>query len=260
MRRKVLLIGGMGLALAGTPTALRAQWAQGAEPQSPDTQSPEAQGSIEHPYRGVQTIVPGVFVTPVPGAPFTALVDIQTTVVLDNGQTAMRKTTAHIARDSQGRIYNERRRLVPVTSTETPDLLAAHLYDPRTRLSVFLNPSTHLAREMVLGRNPQMPGHPLAAGMQEEDLGKNVMDDIAVRGVLQTKLVPAELSGTGKAITIRDQYWYSDDLHLNMLMKHEDPRTGAQIVSVTQVNRVEPDPKLFEVPAGYKTVDETPVE
>jgi len=218
----------------------------------------EKQGSIEHPYRGVQTIVPGVFVTPVAGAPFSAVVDIQTTVVLDNGQTAMRKSTARIARDSRGRIYNERRMLVPVATAGMPELVSAHLFDPETRVSVFLNPYTHLARETTLARTPEMPGHPLGPEMKEEALGTSVMDGVSVRGVLQTKVVLAPASTTGKTLTVQDQYWYSDELHLNMLVKHDDPRTGSQIVSVTQVSRTEPDAKWFEVPAGYKLVDETP--
>jgi hypothetical protein len=250
MRQKALFSCGIVLIFAHSVLCSRAQDTSGSSPQ----------GSIEHPYRGVQTIVPGVFVTPVPGAPFSAVVDIQTTVVLDNGQTAMRKGTAHIARDSQGRIYNERRTMVPVSSNATPDLLSAHLFDPRTRLSVFLNPYTHLAREIVLPAVPMAPEHPLGPDMKEEDLGSNVIDGIAVRGVLQTKVVAAPASTTGKTITIQDQYWYSEELHLNMLIKHDDPRTGSQIVSVTRMTRTEPDPKLFEVPAGYKVVDETPAE
>jgi hypothetical protein len=224
------------------------------------SQAQEAQGSIEHPYRGVQTIVPGVFVTPVPGVPFSAVVDIQTTVVLDNGQTAMRRGTASIARDSAGRIYNERRMLVPVTYKGVPDLLSIHLFDPQTRRSIFLNPNTHVAREMVLGRNPEMPAHPLGPNMKEVDLGENTMNGVAVRGTIQTKVVTAPSSTTGKTITVEDQYWYSEELHLNMLVKHDDPRTGSQIVSVTHVTRREPDARLFEVPSGYKLVDETPVE
>ncbi|AXC12904.1 hypothetical protein ACPOL_3619 [Acidisarcina polymorpha] len=232
----------------------------GALMSAPVSYGQVAQGSIEHPYRGVQTRVPGVFVTPVPNAPFSAVVDIQTTVELDNGQTAMRKTTNRIARDAQGRIYNERRQLVPVTFAGEPSLLSVHLYDPQTRMSVFLIPSTHLAHEMVLQQRPQEPSHPLSPEIKEEDLGSSVMEAVAVHGILQTKTVTAAVSTTGKPLMIKDQYWYSEDLHLNMLMKHEDPRTGAQIISVTQVKRGEPDPKLFEVPAGYKAVDETPVQ
>jgi hypothetical protein len=43
-----------------------------------------------------------------------------------------------------------------------------------------------------------------------------------------------------------------------MVIKHDDPRTGEQLVSVSDVDRHEPDASLFAVPSTYKVVDETP--
>jgi hypothetical protein len=43
-----------------------------------------------------------------------------------------------------------------------------------------------------------------------------------------------------------------------MLEKRDDPRSGQQTVTVTQVDRSEPDQAMFQVPAGYKVVDENP--
>ena len=73
-----------------------------------------AQNQPEMPrdYRGVQVIVPGIFVTPIPNAPFTAVVEILSHETLPDGSTNTRTTAAHIARSSSGRIYNERRQLV----------------------------------------------------------------------------------------------------------------------------------------------------
>jgi hypothetical protein len=45
-----------------------------------------------------------------------------------------------------------------------------------------------------------------------------------------------------------------------MLVKHDDPRTGQQTVTVTHVDRNEPNPAMFQIPADYKVVDETPPE
>ncbi len=42
------------------------------------------------------------------------------------------------------------------------------------------------------------------------------------------------LSGTGHEITITDDYWYSDDLKVYLVLKHNDPRTGEQIVGIGQ--------------------------
>jgi hypothetical protein len=39
-----------------------------------------------------------------------------------------------------------------------------------------------------------------------------------------------------------------------MLAIHKDPRTGEQTTTVTQVDRSEPDPAIFEIPSGYKVI------
>ena len=57
-----------------------------------------------------------------------------------------------------------------------------------------------------------------------------------------------------------DEYWYSEELHINLLAKHRDPRTGELTLRVTQLNRNEPAVELFEVPPGYKVVDMTQPE
>ena len=59
-------------------------------------------------------------------------------------------------------------------------------------------------------------------------------------------------------MTVVDEYWYSEDLHVNLLVRHSDPRTGVQTVALSDIKREEPPPAFFEVPEGYKTVDMTP--
>jgi hypothetical protein len=92
----------------------------------------------------------------------------------------------------------------------------------------------------------------------EEDLGTQSMENVSVHGTRRSTTVPGAASGTGKPVVVTDETWYSDELRLNMLVKHDDPRTGQQTVTVTRVNRNEPNPTMFQIPAGYKVVDETP--
>lgn len=96
----------------------------------------------------------GVFVTPVPGAPFSAVAVQEMRQTLRDGSSFQRKTQALIARDSAGRIRNERDEVVAANSTREPALLSVHLYDPETQLSTFLNPFTHMARQQTLSRAP----------------------------------------------------------------------------------------------------------
>ena len=219
-------------------------------------------------YRGVQIQIPGIFVTPLPNAPFTAKVDIVSKEKLPDGTFNIKTSINHIARESSGRIYNERRRLVPVSFKGDPPLLSSHIYDPTTRLNIFLDPFTHLARESVLSRPPLPPpnavpsrvANPANPLFKEEELGTQYVGTVVLRGIRKSRTIPADLSGTGEQIVIIDEYWYSPDLSVYMIIKHNDPRTGEQIVAVSEVDRHEPDASLFAVPAKFKVVDETPVE
>lgn len=57
---------------------------------------------------------------------------------------------------------------------------------------------------------------------------------------------------------VTDEYWYSPDLSIYMIIKHNDPRTGEQIVAVSDVHRHEPPAEEMAVPSDYKVVDEAP--
>jgi hypothetical protein len=231
---------------------------------------PSAFGQADAPpyppaYRGVQTRIDGVFVTPVPGVPFSATVLVETTQTLQGVATDTRKSTANIARDSRGRIYNEFRTLMPASFPGLPPLVSAHIYDPQTRLNIFLNPARNLARQSTFVGTPAAtttpPWERIAANnpsVTKVDLGTKTVENLLVRGVQVTRTIPAAQSSGGSVISVIDEYWYSDDLHMNILTKHTDPRTGQQTVQIQAISRAEPDPLRFEVPAGYKIVDENP--
>ena len=212
-------------------------------------------------YHGMWTHVDGVFVTPVPNEPLTAVAELTSTQTLGDGTTLSKKTFNNIARDSQGRIYNEYRSMVPETSNEEPEIISMHVYDPTTKLNTFMNTSTHVARQAVLDRTSADRGEMVPVsrpGFQVQDLGTQSMENVVVHGTKTSRTVPASATGTGKALTVTDETWYSEELHLNMLVKHTDPRTGEQTVTITKVERSEPPAEIFEIPADYKLLDETP--
>ena len=225
-----------------------------------------AQQPMPPDYRGPQTFIHGIYVTPIPNVPFSANVEIVSHVKLDNGTETVRTTTAKVARLSSGKIRNEQRQMLPATVKVEPALLSAHIYDPQTRKSTFLNPFTHIAREMILAQppRPETNSVPLRSpsnnpNYREEDLGTQEMDGLQLTGIRKVRTIPAQMSDAGKEIVITDEYWYSPVLQIYMLISHKDPRSGEQIVAVRNVDRHEPLQELFEVPTGYKEVDETPV-
>jgi hypothetical protein len=224
-------------------------------------QSAPTTETVPPQYVGVQTRVPGVFVTPIPNIPFTAKTQISSTRVLPDGATEMRKTETNIARNSQGEIYNEGRRMMPVNFKGTAPLVSSHIYDPQTRLSTVWQPGNNVARAVTLDPRQMRERKPFsvpAPGAVDADLGESTMSGVTVRGLRRTRTINPVAGGTMKPINVVDEYWYSEDLHLVMLEKHDDPRTGEQIVAITDVHRGEPDAKVFALPEGYRTVDLTP--
>jgi hypothetical protein len=215
-------------------------------------------------YRGVQTNIGGIFVTPVPNFPFTADVEVVSHIKTTDGSEHVVTTTEHIARTSSGRIYNERRMFVPAGFKGTPRLLGFLIYDPSSRQSIRADPMQHLAREVTLRAPLQTPAaslspqqQPKLPGVTETDLGSQQMNGMDLQGIRKQRTIPADLSGTGKPIVVTDDYWYSPELAIYMTIRHEDPRTGEQLVAVTHVERHEPAAETFIVPDDYKLVDET---
>jgi hypothetical protein len=203
----------------------------------------------------------GIFITPVPDAPFTGVIKVERTIVQPDGQVQSLKTIRDTARDSRGRIYNVFRALVPADFAGTPPTIRVHFYDPQTRNYTYLYPHQHsyttgtvnhppAAEPADLIASPAGNSAPLNQFTKQEDLGTQSIEGIAAHGVREIQTIPA--SGTGSEVVLTDEYWYSDDLHMNVMVKHNDPRKGSVTMTLTQATRTEPDPSLFQIPEGYK--------
>ena len=82
-----------------------------------------------------------------------------------------------------------------------------------------------------------------------EHLGIREIEGVPAHGIRQIQTVTDE--NDGKEVVITDEYWYSQDLRINLMIKHSDPRNGMTTMTVAQIRRTEPDPAFFEVPEGY---------
>jgi hypothetical protein len=205
-----------------------------------------------------------IFVTPVADAPFTGVISVERSVVQRDGSVRDLRTSREIGRDSRGRIFNQYRMLLPASDTSTPQVVRVLLYDPQTRTSTTIFPQQRMFSTGTVNRPPETQPPALLDGSttgnsiprndftKQEDLGNRQMEGLAVHGVREIQTIPAENNATGKEIVVTDEFWYSADLRINMLIKHRDPRTGAVTMTVTQVKRSEPDPALLEIPEGYK--------
>jgi hypothetical protein len=85
----------------------------------------------------------------------------------------------------------------------------------------------------------------------EEALGSQVVNGVMADGMRTTYTIPAGDFGNDRPITSTTESWYSPDLHLTVMYKRSDPREGDVTTQYTGIKRGEPDPSLFQMPAGY---------
>ena len=85
----------------------------------------------------------------------------------------------------------------------------------------------------------------------EESLGSQVVNGVMADGTRETTTIPAGDFGNDRPITSVTESWYSPELHLTVLYKRTDPREGDVTTQYTGIKRAEPDPSVFQVPAGY---------
>jgi hypothetical protein len=212
------------------------------------------------PFSGERQFFPGISLKSVEGIPFSATEEIRNEMPLGDGTVDIKRTTVVLARDVRGRIHNERRSLVPEHFRGTPHLQEVYLFDPQTRIDTMYVPGSYLARQIQRPERTENAGRSAVVNpdVKIEDLGTATINGIFVRGTRRTTTLPARASSTGVPIAIINEAWYSEDLQINIQIRHTDPRTGTETVTLTNIVEAEPDATLFEIPDGYRIVDVTP--
>jgi hypothetical protein len=85
----------------------------------------------------------------------------------------------------------------------------------------------------------------------EESLGSQVVNGVMADGMRTSYTIPVGDMGNDRPIQTVTENWYSPDLHLTVMYKRSDPREGDVVTQYTGIKRTEPDPSLFQMPAGY---------
>ena len=232
---------------------------------------------------------------PVKGAPYSAQAVTETTQTLADGTRIVQKSTATIYRDSLGR--QRREQTLPAIGPFTPqgdppqiisisDPVAGVNYslNPKERIAVKLPnppglpnlPSQSVTKEfnvMVSGPGPAIQSAPLpnmiffrgvAPDSNEppkvDQLGWKLIEGLQAEGTRTTITIPAGQIGNDRPIEIVDEQWRSPDLQVIVLSRHSDPRIGETVYSLVNVNRADPAPGLFQVPADYTLQGKGPIE
>jgi len=223
--------------------------------------APQAGEALRGPDGGTRYRVAGIEVISVAGKPFTAKDSIEWTRRLEDGSAVTVHLYAAMARDSQGRIYRERRNFVPANSDQEPRMFETILYDPaartKTTCTLATRQCTVASYRPITSFAVQPPG-PFAnftRTLAREDLGTNMIDGLNVTGTRETTSINPGVVGNDRPLVTTREFWYSPDLETNVAVTREDPREGTQYIHLINLSRSEPDPAIFAVPAGFVVHD-----
>jgi hypothetical protein len=203
------------------------------------------------------------------GAPYTATASTEMTQVLSDGNRIVNKTSVSLARDSQGRTRREETMgMVGPWQVNGPKLV--FINDPTSQTNVVLDTNKQMATVLKPGGfnagGPEAgfkigePGFKIVekgagGGRPEqtktESLGTQTMEGVLVEGKRVTRTIPAGQIGNTQPIEATSEVWFSPDLQVIVMSKHNDPRFGETTYQLTGIQRAEPDHSLFEIPPGY---------
>jgi len=194
---------------------------------------------------------PGSLVPPVNGEPFSAQVQVVSTLPSRNdlpGAEAIQ--TSKFFRDSRGRIRTEANQLIG--SPGGPQLLIM-VSDAAAGRGCFLEAGRRIAH--CFSSIPVQADQSLAGGFPE-DLGMKTMEGLQAEGKRYTQtLLPQGGKGLSHSRTV--EIWKSAELDLNLKVDVTDPVAGKSSTSVTGIQRGDPDAGLFQIPSEYRVVEET---
>lgn len=216
----------------------------------------------------------------VTAAPYTATANTESTQILSDGNRIVNKTSALVARDSQGRTRRETSvHRIGQLQVDSPKLV--FINDPTTHTQYILQggeATKVIRREGTWSEGPQIidlhgtgergiktkvmvrtqggaerrKESDSPEQIKHENLGTQTIEGVSAEGKRETVTIPAGQIGNERPIEIVSESWFSPELHTMVLRRHSDPRVGETIFRLTDIKRNEPDASLFQAPAGSR--------
>ena len=106
--------------------------------------------------------------------------------------------------------------------------------------------------EAIASRGFAVQAMPLGGDSVTKQLGEKVIEGVRVIGTLTTTTIPAERIGNQFPIEIVSERWFSPELKVVIMSRRSDPRFGDTVYRLINIDRSEPPPSLFEIPAGFR--------
>ena len=232
--------------------------------------APQEEGGIETHDGGTREVLESIVVPPKTGAPFTLKLDTEWVKPLAEGNTVTLVNERTIARDSSGRIYQQRVMLEPQNASGEHRWMVnvIQIMDPNehTLYNCWLLPHDkrscdlldYKASTTINYRPAHVVTGPLPNGRgeaQHEDLGGQTVAGVATQGSRDTTTIAPGVSGNAREMIFQRETWYSPELGINLISVLKTPSAGKQTFIVKEITPSEPDPALFVLPEGFKIVD-----
>jgi hypothetical protein len=248
---------------AASASAQLVSTAPGAQPQG-------AQKPVQQFYAqdgGTRQVLESIVIPPKARAPFSLLLQTEWVQTLSDGGTITMVNERHIARDSKGRIYQERWFLVPkngkiesqMTTIQISDPNAHTLYncfmleEPHQCVLTTYTPSTSSIYKFESPSTGTLPNE--EGSIIHDNLGKQLVSGVETLGTKDAVIYNPGVLGNDRKMTVEREFWYSPDLGINLISKRSDPRFGTQMFTATNLILSEPAAQLFDLPAGFTVTD-----
>lgn len=210
------------------------------------------------PDGGTRERLVSIFIPGLPNAPFTATVNTEWVRMLADGSRITLVNHRLIARDSAGRIFQERRMLVPQNGKQESFVNQTEITDPVLKQEYICIPSEKTC-QLEFRQPPPMAVQPMG-GTNKVDpstqpLGNRTIGGIETVGTRETIVIPTGEIGNDSPINTSREFWFAPKLGLNLLSIRDDPRFGTQRFELSDIVIGEPDAKLFLPPEGSRIID-----
>lgn len=192
------------------------------------------------------------------GTPFSADVVTETSRVLSDGTRIHQETHGKSFRDSEGRTRNETE---TISSIDGEKFHFVSILDPVENIVIHWDSKTKVAtiRQWVV---PPVTPHPSPAKAPpepapvHEKLGTMDIEGFSAIGNNTTQTIAAGKIGNDRPIVRVYESWYSPDLKVIVQSRTNDPEHGERTMKLVNIQKVEPDPSLFQAPQDYTVHDE----
>lgn len=199
------------------------------------------------------------------GLPYCADIEWDNLAVAPNGNPVRIVLHGRDCRDSLGRYFRDAELPMKGSTSELHTFRHTTIIDPVQGRLVYLNPSYKFGTVYrVLQPPEQQSGNKIDSelpaaipGQSVEDLGYKEIAGIRAHG---TKIKYQYAGGNGDQL--KDRYktvetWYSEDLKITVLRIQTEPDGRDTIMRLSSIQRIDPDPIIFEIPPDYRLKEVT---